>query len=60
MSNKRPNTGLRGFLLHHDNAPAHSAIKTKDALDSTPVREFRDTLLTVLISLRVISFYSLK
>ncbi|CAH0400863.1 unnamed protein product [Chilo suppressalis] len=34
MNNKRPNTGLRGVLLHHDNAPAHSAIKTKDFLDS--------------------------
>ncbi|RVE49955.1 hypothetical protein evm_005423 [Chilo suppressalis] len=38
MSNKRPNTGIRGVLLHHDNAPAHSAIKTKGFLDSTPFR----------------------
>ncbi|CAH0407286.1 unnamed protein product [Chilo suppressalis] len=38
MSNKRPNTGLRRVLLRHDNAPAHSAIKTKDFLDSTTVR----------------------
>lgn len=38
VSNKRPNTGLRGLLLHHDNAPAHSAFKTRDFLDSTPVK----------------------
>lgn len=38
VSNKRPNTGLRGLLLHHDNAPAHTALKTRDFLDSTPVK----------------------
>lgn len=38
VSNKRPKTGLRGLLLHHDNAPAHSALKTRLFLDSTPVK----------------------
>lgn len=38
VSSKRPNTGLRGTLLHHDNAPAHSALKTRHFLDSTPVK----------------------
>jgi histone-lysine N-methyltransferase SETMAR len=34
----RPKTGLRGILLHHDNASAHSAAKTVDFLHEAGVQ----------------------
>lgn len=38
VSNKRLNTALRWLLLNHDNVPAHSANKTRDSLNSTPIK----------------------
>ncbi len=37
-SKKRPNDKLQHFLLHHDNAPAHTAIRTVDFLASKGAR----------------------
>lgn len=34
---RRPNTGLRGLMLHHDNAPAHTAFATREFLASEGV-----------------------
>ncbi|KAI6648260.1 Transposase [Oopsacas minuta] len=34
-SSRHPKTGIRGLLLHHDNASAHTAAKTLDFLAET-------------------------
>ncbi len=38
LEEERPSGGLRGILLHHDNAPAHTAAKTMDFLHDTGVQ----------------------
>lgn len=38
LENERPSAGLRGILLHHDNAPAHTAARTLDVLHEQGVR----------------------
>jgi histone-lysine N-methyltransferase SETMAR len=38
LQETRPGTGLRGILLHHDNAPAHTAAQTIDFLHTTGVQ----------------------
>ena len=35
---RRPKTGTRGLLWHHDNAPAHKAARTVDFLNSKGVQ----------------------
>jgi histone-lysine N-methyltransferase SETMAR len=35
---KRPKTGIRGLLFHHDNASAHTANRTLDFLETNKVR----------------------
>ena len=35
---RRPNTGTRGLLLHHDNAGAHTAAATLDYLETNRVQ----------------------
>ena len=35
---RRPKTGIRGLLLHHDNASAHTAAKTLDFLAENSVQ----------------------
>ena len=37
-SSRRPKTGTRGLLLHHDNASAHTAAKTLDFLAENSVQ----------------------
>ncbi|KAI6647856.1 Mariner transposase [Oopsacas minuta] len=37
-SSRRPKTGIRRLLLHHDNASAHTAAKTLDFLDENSVQ----------------------
>ena len=37
-SSRRSNTGIRGLLLHHDNASAHTAAKTLDFLAEDSVQ----------------------
>lgn len=38
LEEERPTAGLRGILLHHDNAPAHTAAKTLDFLHERGVQ----------------------
>ena len=38
IQEKRPSTGLRGILLHHDNASSHTANATIAFLEKTPVK----------------------
>lgn len=38
LENERPHTGLRGIMLHHDNAPAHTAADTLDFLHDRRVQ----------------------
>ena len=38
IQEKRPRTGLRGILLHHDNATSHTANATIAFLEKTPVK----------------------
>ena len=38
IQEKRPRTGLRGILLHHDNASSHTANATISFLEKTPVK----------------------
>ena len=38
IQEKRPRTGLRGILLHHDNASSNTAIATIAFLEKTPVK----------------------
>ncbi|KAI6652366.1 Histone-lysine N-methyltransferase SETMAR-like [Oopsacas minuta] len=38
LSSRRPKTGVRGLLLHHDNASAHTAAKTLDFLAENSVQ----------------------
>ena len=38
LRERRPRTGLRGILLHHDNASAHTANATIQFLESTEVK----------------------
>lgn len=38
LNNARPTTGLRGILLHHDNATAHTAARTIDFLHESGVQ----------------------
>ena len=58
-SKRRPRTGTRGLLLHHDNASAHTAAATLDYL-----QEITSSLSPIphihLTWPHVISFYSLK
>jgi [histone H3]-lysine36 N-dimethyltransferase SETMAR len=37
LKERRPRTGTRGILLHHDNAPAHKASKTMDFLKENQI-----------------------
>jgi histone-lysine N-methyltransferase SETMAR len=38
LRRQRPKTGVRGILLHHDNAPAHTAAQTLDFLHDEGVQ----------------------
>ena len=38
LREKRPRAGLRGILLHHDNASVHATHLTIDFLRGTPVQ----------------------
>jgi len=38
LRERRPKTGLRGILLHHDNASAHTAVRTLDFLAEAGVQ----------------------
>lgn len=38
VSKMRPNSGLRGIKLHHDNAPAHTARRTENFLKKKNVK----------------------
>ena len=38
MESRRPARGIRGLLLHHDNAPAHTTAKTLDFLTTSGVQ----------------------
>lgn len=38
LENERPSAGIRGILLHHDNATAHTAAKTNDFLHERGVQ----------------------
>jgi len=38
VTNERPATGIRGIILHHDNARPHSASITKEFLDQNRVK----------------------
>jgi histone-lysine N-methyltransferase SETMAR len=41
IANERPKSGIRGIILHHDNARPHSASITKEFLDRSKVKLMR-------------------
>ncbi|KAI6658838.1 Histone-lysine N-methyltransferase SETMAR-like [Oopsacas minuta] len=38
IESQREKTGIRGILLHHDNAPSHTAIRTRELLENSGLK----------------------